>query len=138
MRGQSKRFLIMPEYISLALFFPNVDLCAYAEDIDNIRCNKRDVTNAFIEIQRKSIKMGMAINKDKTKYIVNLILRPIIILSMSSKTYSLLLYLSLPTTQDYSVDFFVNKFITNVHKFYSVFPITNYKIFSKFHFYALR
>ena len=43
-------------------------MVAYADDIDIIGRSKRDVTAAFSANERESIKMDLARNKGKTKY----------------------------------------------------------------------
>ena len=42
-----------------------------ADDIDIIGRTKKDVTAAFSAIKRKSTKMGLAVNKVKTKYMLS-------------------------------------------------------------------
>ena len=49
----------------------SVHLCSYVDDIDIIGRAKRDVTPAFSIIVRESIKLGRAVNEDKTKYMLS-------------------------------------------------------------------
>ena len=49
----------------------SIQLPACANDIDIIGCTKRDVTAAFSSIEREYTKMGLAVNKDKTKYMLS-------------------------------------------------------------------
>ena len=53
--------------IAMALFSTFV----YADDIDIIGPTMRAVTAAFSAIERKSAKMGLAVNKVKTKYMLS-------------------------------------------------------------------
>ena len=50
------------------IFQKSVQLFTYANDIDILRLVKRDVTAAFSAIEQESSKMGLAVNKGKTKY----------------------------------------------------------------------
>ena len=52
------------------IFQKNVHLLEYADDSDIIGRTKRDVTAAFSAIERKSTKMGLAVNEGKTKYML--------------------------------------------------------------------
>ena len=52
------------------IFQKRVQLLTYAEDIDIIGRIKRDVTAAFSSIKRESIKIDLAVNEGKAKYIV--------------------------------------------------------------------
>ncbi|XP_020806218.1 uncharacterized protein LOC110182509 [Drosophila serrata] len=47
-----------------------VQLLGYADDIDIIGRTKRDVTAAFGAIEKESAKVGLAVNMDKTKFMV--------------------------------------------------------------------
>ncbi|XP_043064519.1 uncharacterized protein LOC122320475 [Drosophila ficusphila] len=47
-----------------------VQLLAYADDIDIIGRTKRDVTAAFGAIEKESAKVGLAVNMEKTKFMV--------------------------------------------------------------------
>ena len=49
------------------IFYKNIQLIAYANDIDIIGPTMRDV---FTAIERKSAKIGLAVNEGKTKYCV--------------------------------------------------------------------
>ena len=42
-----------------------------ANDIHIIGRTKRDVTTVFSAIERESTKMGLAVNEDKTKYMLS-------------------------------------------------------------------
>ena len=46
-------------------------LLAYADDIDIVGRNLRDVTAAFSRIEKESAKVGLAVNEDKTKLLVS-------------------------------------------------------------------
>ena len=50
------------------IFQTSVQLLVYADDIDIIGSTKRDVNAAFCAIERDCTKMGLAVNKGKTKY----------------------------------------------------------------------
>ena len=50
------------------IFQKSVQLLAYADDIDIIGRTKRNITVVFSAIERESIKMGLAVNEGKTKY----------------------------------------------------------------------
>ena len=50
------------------IFQKSIQLLAYVHDIDIIERTKRDVSAAFSAIEREFIKMGLAVNEDKTKY----------------------------------------------------------------------
>ena len=52
------------------IFYKSVQLLAYADDIDIIGRTMRDVTAAFSAIERESVKVGLALNKGKTKYML--------------------------------------------------------------------
>ena len=52
-------------------FRKNVQLIAYADDIDIIGRTKRDVTLAFSAIEREPTKMGLTVNEGKTKYMLS-------------------------------------------------------------------
>ncbi|XP_051859298.1 uncharacterized protein LOC127565328 [Drosophila albomicans] len=47
-----------------------VQLLGYADDIDIIGRTKRDVTGAFGAIEKESAKVGLAVNMEKTKFMV--------------------------------------------------------------------
>ncbi|XP_062127293.1 uncharacterized protein LOC133839668 [Drosophila sulfurigaster albostrigata] len=47
-----------------------VQLLGYADDIDIIGRTKRDVTGAFAAIEKESAKVGLAVNMEKTKFMV--------------------------------------------------------------------
>ncbi|XP_051858122.1 uncharacterized protein LOC127565084 [Drosophila albomicans] len=47
-----------------------VQLLGYADDIDIIGRTKRDVTGAFMAIKEESAKVGLAVNMEKTKFMV--------------------------------------------------------------------
>ena len=53
------------------IFYKSVQLLAYADDIDIIGRTMRDVTATFSAIERESAKMGLAVNEDKTKYMLS-------------------------------------------------------------------
>ena len=55
---------------NITIFQKSVQLLAYANDSDIIGRTKRDVTTAFNAIKRKSTKMDLAVNEDKTKYML--------------------------------------------------------------------
>ena len=50
------------------IFQKNVQLIAYADDIDIIGRTKRDVTAAFSAIEPESTNLGLTVNADKTTY----------------------------------------------------------------------
>ena len=52
------------------IFYKSVQLLGYADHIDIIGRTMRDVTAAFTAIERKSAKMGLAVNEGKTKYML--------------------------------------------------------------------
>ena len=58
-------------YRNGTIFRKNVQLLAYADDIDTIGRTKRDVTAPFSAIERKSTKMGLAVNGGKKKYMLS-------------------------------------------------------------------
>ena len=53
------------------IFYKSVQLLAYADDIDIIVRTMREVTTAFSAIERKSAKLGLAVNEGKTKYMLS-------------------------------------------------------------------
>ena len=53
------------EYQNRTIFQKCVQLCAYANVIDIIGRNKRDVTVAFSAFERESTKMALAVNEGK-------------------------------------------------------------------------
>lgn len=53
------------------IFQKSVQLLAYADDIDIIGRTKRAVTGAFASIELEAAKMGLAVNEDKTKYMLS-------------------------------------------------------------------
>ena len=57
----------------MALFLKKVsfELFVYADDIDIIERTEREVTVAFSAIERESAKIGLVVNKDKTKYMLS-------------------------------------------------------------------
>ena len=56
-----------------SIFYKNVQLLAYAYDIDIIGRTMRDVTAAFSAIEWKSAKMDRAVNNGKIKYMLSTI-----------------------------------------------------------------
>ena len=44
---------------------------AYADDLDIIGLRDRDVSRAFCSIEKESKRMGLAVNQDKTKYLLS-------------------------------------------------------------------
>ena len=78
------------------IFQQNVQLLAYANDIDNIGRSKRDATAAFSAIDRESTKMGLAVTEGITKCILKS--------KYSLKQFETLLLLT---------PYFIIKFITN-------------------------
>ena len=53
------------------IFQKSVQLLAYADDNDIIGRTKRALTDAFSAIERESTKMGLAVNEDKTEYMLS-------------------------------------------------------------------
>ena len=49
----------------------SVQLLAYADDIDIIGRCMRDVTGVFAAIEKESAKVGLALNEDKTQYMLS-------------------------------------------------------------------
>ena len=57
--------------IAGTIFYKSVMLLAYADDIDIIGINQRDVTAAFSSLEGESRRVGLAVNEGKTKYFVS-------------------------------------------------------------------
>ena len=53
------------------IFYKSVMLLAYADDIDIIGQSTREVSAAFSRLEKESSRMGLAVNTDKTKYLVS-------------------------------------------------------------------
>ena len=53
------------EHRNGTIFYKNVQLLGYADDIDIIGCTMRDLTAAFSAIKRESAKMDLAVNAGK-------------------------------------------------------------------------
>lgn len=52
------------------IFYKSVMLLAYADDIDIIGSSNREVCAAFSSLERESRRLGLAVNEDKTKYML--------------------------------------------------------------------
>lgn len=53
------------------IYQKSVQLLAYADDIDIIGRTKRAVAGAFASIESEATKMGLAVNEDKTKFMLS-------------------------------------------------------------------
>ena len=53
------------------IFYKSVMLLAYADDIDIIGTNARAVSAAFSALEKESRRVGLAVNEDKTKYLLS-------------------------------------------------------------------
>ena len=53
------------------IFYESVMPLAYADDVDIIGGKKRDVSAAFSQLVQEAHKVGLAVNEDKTKYLVS-------------------------------------------------------------------
>ena len=53
------------------VFYKSVQLLVYTDVIDKIGRTMRDVTAAFRALERESVKMGLAVNLGKTKYMLS-------------------------------------------------------------------
>jgi hypothetical protein len=53
------------------IYYKSVMPLAYADDVDIIGRNKREVSAAFTRFVEEAHKVGLAVNEDKTKYLVS-------------------------------------------------------------------
>lgn len=55
----------------MTIFYKSAQLLAYADDIDIICLKNHAVTSTFSRLGKKSERMGLVVNEDRTEYLPN-------------------------------------------------------------------